>query len=125
MSLLGFPVFRYIDIDDSEQVLRAIRLTPAEMPIDLILYTPGGLVLAAEQIALGLREHREKVTVFVPHYAMSGGTLIALAADELVMDPHAILGPVGQIASGIEDGSWEAELTRGAPVWGAPVLRAA
>src|SRR5439155_9771144 len=35
-----------------------------------------------------------KVTVFVPHYAMSGGTLIALAADEVVMSPHAVLGPV-------------------------------
>lgn len=94
MSLLGFPIFRYIDIDDSEEVLRAIRLTPEEMPIDLILHTPGGLVLAAEQIALALREHRGKVTVFIPHYAMSGGTLIALAADEIVMDPHAVLGPV-------------------------------
>jgi ClpP class serine protease len=30
----------------------------------------------------------------VPHYAMSGGTLIALAADEIFMDPHAVLGPV-------------------------------
>jgi ClpP class serine protease len=34
------------------------------------------------------------VTVFVPHYAMSGGTLIALAADEIVMSEHAVLGPV-------------------------------
>jgi ClpP class serine protease len=34
------------------------------------------------------------VTVFVPHYAMSGGTLIALAADEIVMDANAVLGPV-------------------------------
>jgi ClpP class serine protease len=32
--------------------------------------------------------------VFVPHYAMSGGTLIALAADKIVMDPNAVLGPV-------------------------------
>ncbi len=94
MSLLGFPIMRYIDIQDSEEVLRAIRLTPPEMPIDLILHTPGGLVLAAEQIARALRERPGKVTVFVPHYAMSGGTLIALAADELVMDPHAVLGPV-------------------------------
>jgi ClpP class serine protease len=94
MSLLGFPLVRYIDIDDSEAVLRAVRFTPPEMPIDLILHTPGGLVLAAEQIARALRSHRGKVTVFVPHYAMSGGTLIALAADEIVMDPHAVLGPV-------------------------------
>jgi len=34
------------------------------------------------------------VTAFVPHYAMSGGTLIALAADRIVMSPHAVLGPV-------------------------------
>jgi ClpP class serine protease len=94
MSLLGFPIVRYIDIQDSEEVLRAIRLTPADMPIDVILHTPGGLVLAAEQIARALRDHAGRVTVFVPHYAMSGGTLIALAADEIVMDPHAVLGPV-------------------------------
>jgi ClpP class serine protease len=61
MALLGFPVARYIDIEDSEQVLRAIRMTPPEMPLDLVLHTPGGLVLAADQI---------------------------------VMDPDAVLGPV-------------------------------
>ncbi len=94
MSLLGFPIARYISIEDSEQVLRAIRLTPPEMPIDLVLHTPGGLVLASEQIACALKRHPGKVTVFVPHYALSGGTLIALAADEIVMDPNAVLGPV-------------------------------
>ncbi|GAB4154415.1 MAG: ATP-dependent Clp protease proteolytic subunit [Candidatus Promineifilaceae bacterium] len=94
MSLLGFPLLRYIDIDDSEAVLRAIKMTDADVPIDLLLHTPGGLVLAAGQIAHALREHPAKVTVFVPHYAMSGGTLIALAADEIVMDPNAVLGPV-------------------------------
>jgi ClpP class serine protease len=93
-SILGVPVAGSISIDDSEAVLRAIRLTPAEQPIDVILHTPGGLVLAAEQIAKALVEHKGKVTVFVPHYAMSGGTLIALAADEIVMDANAVLGPV-------------------------------
>ena len=94
MSFLGFPIIRYIDIQDSEEILRAIRLTPPELPIDLILHTPGGLVLASEQIARALRDRPARVTVFVPHYAMSGGTLIALSADEIVMDPHAVLGPV-------------------------------
>jgi ClpP class serine protease len=93
-SILGVPVAGSISIDDSEAVLRAIRLTPPEQPIDVILHTPGGLVLAAEQIAKALVEHKGKVTVFVPHYAMSGGTLIALAADEIVMDANAVLGPV-------------------------------
>jgi ClpP class serine protease len=94
MSLLGFPLFRYIDIEDSEAVLRAIHLTDPELPLDLVLHTPGGLVLAATQIARAVRKHKGKVTVFVPHYAMSGGTLIALAADEIVMCEHAVLGPV-------------------------------
>ena len=94
VSFLGVPVASYINIDDSEAVLRAIRLTPDDQAIDLILHTPGGLVLASEQIARALVEHKGKVTVFVPHYAMSGGTMIALAADEIVMDPNAVLGPV-------------------------------
>ena len=34
--------------------------------------TPGGLVLAATQIARAIQGHKGKVTVFVPHYAMSG-----------------------------------------------------
>ena len=94
VGVLGVPFYRYIDIDDSEAVLRAIRQTPDESPIDLLLHTPGGLVLASEQIAYALRAHRGKVTVLVPHYAMSGGTLLALAADEIVMDEAAVLGPV-------------------------------
>lgn len=94
LSLFGLPIFRYISIEDSEEILRAIRMTPEDMPIDLILHTPGGLVLPSAQIALALSRHRAKVTVFIPHYAMSGGTLIALAADEIVMDPNAVLGPV-------------------------------
>ncbi len=94
LSLLGFPVVRYINIEDSEEVLRAIRLTPDNMPIDLVLHTPGGLVLATEQIAAALRRHQAQVSVFVPHYAMSGGTMLALAADAVHMDENAVLGPV-------------------------------
>lgn len=94
MSFLGFPMARFIDIQDSEDVLRAIQLTDPKVPIDILLHTPGGLVLAAEQIANALCRREGKVTVFIPHYAMSGGTLIAMAADEIVMDENAVLGPI-------------------------------
>ena len=94
ISLFGIPLRRFIDVEDSEQVLRAIRLTPDTVPIDLVAHTPGGLVLAAEQIARALHRHPAKVTVMVPHYAMSGGTLLALAADEILLDENAVLGPV-------------------------------
>ena len=94
MSILGFPLVRYIDINDSEEVIRAIELTDDHTPIDIILHTPGGLVLASLQIARAMARHKAPVTVFVPHYAMSGGTLIAMSAQQIVMAEHAVLGPM-------------------------------
>jgi ClpP class serine protease len=93
-AFLGIPFGGFIDIDDSEAVIRVIETTAPNVPLDMVLHTPGGLVLAAEQIASALAAHPARVTVHVPHYAMSGGTLIALAADEIVMAPSAVLGPV-------------------------------
>lgn len=94
IGLFGIPFYRFISIEDSEEILRAIRMAPKDKPIDLIIHTPGGLVLAATQIAKALKDHPAETRVIVPHYAMSGGTLIALAADKIIMDPHAVLGPV-------------------------------
>jgi ClpP class serine protease len=78
-SLFGFAVSRHIDLEDAQTIIAAIKDTPDDMPIDLVIHTPGGLVLAAMQIARAVEAHKAKVTVFVPVYAMSGGTLIALA----------------------------------------------
>lgn len=101
MGFLGIPMLRYIDLNDAEDVLEAIRRTPANQPLDLILHTPGGLVLPALQIARAVKAHKGRKTVFVPHYAMSGGTLIALAADEIVLNPHAVLGPIDPQIGGL------------------------
>jgi len=93
-SLFGFNVARHIDLEDAQTIIAAIKETPRDRPIDLILHTPGGLVLAAMQIARAVEAHAAKVTVFVPVYAMSGGTLIALAADEIVLGEFSVLGPI-------------------------------
>lgn len=93
-SLFGFSVARHIDLEDAQTIIAAIKETPRDMPIDLILHTPGGLVLAAMQIARAVEAHPAKVTVYVPVYAMSGGTLIALAADEIAMGEFSVLGPI-------------------------------
>lgn len=71
------------------------------VPLDIVLHTPGGLVLTATKIARAIRSHKGKVTVFVPHHAMSGGTLIALAADEIVMCEHSVLGPIDPQLNGM------------------------
>ncbi|MEZ5895904.1 MAG: ATP-dependent Clp protease proteolytic subunit [Parvularculaceae bacterium] len=101
MGLLGIPMLRYIDLNDAEDVLEAIRTTPPNQPIEMVLHTPGGLVLPALQIARALKAHPGRKTVFVPHYAMSGGTLIALAADEIVLNQHAVLGPIDPQIGGL------------------------
>jgi len=101
MGLLGIPILRYIDLNDAEAVLDAIRKTPRNKPLEFILHTPGGLVLPALQIARAIKAHPGKKTVFVPHYAMSGGTLIALAADEIVLSEHAVLGPIDPQIGGL------------------------
>ena len=93
-SLFGFNVARHIDLEDAQTIIAAIKETPPARAIDLVLHTPGGLVLAAMQIARAIEAHPGKVTVFVPVYAMSGGTLIALAADEIVLGEFSVLGPI-------------------------------
>ncbi|MEM0086647.1 MAG: hypothetical protein QXD37_06380, partial [Zestosphaera sp.] len=71
ITLFGIPLYKFIDIEDSEEILRAIRSTPPDRSIMLIIHTPGGLMLAASQIALALKRHPSKKIVVVPHYAMS------------------------------------------------------
>ena len=93
-SLFGFRVSRMIDLEDAQTIIAAIKETPEDMPIDFVIHTPGGLVLAAMQIARAVESHKAKVTVYVPVYAMSGGTLIALAADEIVLGEFSMLGPI-------------------------------
>jgi ClpP class serine protease len=93
-SMFGFSVSRHIDMEDAQSIIAAIKETPDERPIDLIIHTPGGLVLAAMQIARAVEAHPAKVTVYVPVFAMSGGTLIALAADEIALGEFSMLGPI-------------------------------
>jgi ClpP class serine protease len=100
-SLFGFAVSRHIDLEDAQTIIAAIKETPEDVPIDLVIHTPGGLVLAAMQIARAVKAHKAKVTVYVPVYAMSGGTLIALAADEIVLGEFSVLGPIDPQIAGL------------------------
>src|SRR4051794_38228194 len=62
--------------------------------LDLVLSTYGGSVTSTRQIALLLREFTDRLTILVPQRARSAGTLLCLAADELVLSPFAELGPL-------------------------------
>lgn len=83
-----------IVLEDSEAILQLVRETPPDKPIDFIVHTEGGLTFAADLMAMALRYHKAKVTVMVPFYAMSDGTYLVLAADEIRMERCSILAPV-------------------------------
>ena len=62
--------------------------------ISLVLYTNGGDTLAAWNIVNLIRQFCERLELIVPAKALSGGTLIALGADTIVMARQATLGPI-------------------------------
>ncbi len=83
-----------IGIEDTETTLQKMRKISPETPVDFIIHTPGGYALAAQMMAMAIKFHPSKVTVMVPFYAMSGGSLMSLAAGEIRMEKYSVLGPV-------------------------------
>jgi ClpP class serine protease len=83
--------FNFADLED---VLSALVASDPTRPLDIILHTQGGNSFAGRQIARAIKAHRARKTVFVPYFAMSAGTRVALAADQIVMGAQATLGPI-------------------------------
>jgi hypothetical protein len=92
---LLFSPSRYIDdssVDSIYSVLRGLRPSDG---LGVVLLSGGGDVDEAYLLARYLqRIARDRLVVYVPRYAKSAGTLLALAGDELVMLPVAELGPI-------------------------------
>lgn len=70
------------------------HLRHADGPVHIIVHVYGGVVSAVDPIVHALVSYPGKVSVYVPYMAYSGGTLVALAADRIVMGEYAVLGPV-------------------------------
>lgn len=62
--------------------------------VDILVHSTGGDALTAWKLMSILRERFDQVAVLVPFMAFSAATLFALGADEIVMHPHASLGPI-------------------------------
>jgi len=61
--------------------------------LDLILHSPGGSLEAAEAFVLYLRSKFEHIRVVVPNMAMSAASMIACAANTILLGKHSFLGP--------------------------------
>jgi ClpP class serine protease len=78
------------DADDISEVLLGVE----SKDVDILLHTPGGLVDSVEKFVSVLRLLALKYRVIVPSFAKSGGTLIALTAQQILMGVNSELGPV-------------------------------
>ena len=78
------------DLQGLMEVMHGISLPN----LDLILHSPGGSLEAAESFVIYLRSKFDHIRVIVPQLAMSAATMIACAADEIVLGKHSFLGPI-------------------------------
>jgi len=94
-----------IQIDVSDKMgFYEVTHSLAAKPIDLLLHSPGGFPEAAESIVESLRAKFPHVRIIVPSYAKSAATMMAMSADEILMDDDAELGPIDpqmQTANGL------------------------
>ncbi|MEQ1865758.1 MAG: hypothetical protein ABL996_14050 [Micropepsaceae bacterium] len=84
----------YIDYESTIEILNRIRNSKPSDEIEIVIHTLGGYTLPAEMIAAALKAHKGTTTAYVPYIAMSGGTMIALATDKIVLGKNAALGPI-------------------------------
>jgi ClpP class serine protease len=82
-----------ISYEQAFEIAERIRSAKGH-PIAVILHTLGGYAFPSEMIAQALKNFKGRKTAYVPYVAMSGGTAIALATDEIHMGPDAALGPI-------------------------------
>ena len=82
-----------VGISDIQGVMEAVS-NITERQLDLIIHSPGGTAEAAESLVEYLRQRFDHIRAFIPIAAMSAATMIALAADELVMGQHSQIGPI-------------------------------
>lgn len=101
----------WFDDDITPKKFKA-ELTTSDGDIAVWLNSPGGDVFAASQIYTMLKEYEGKVTVKIDGIAASAASVIAMAGDEIVMSPVAMMmihnpatvvfGEAADLASGIK-----------------------
>jgi len=87
-----------------ETAINQIQTKTDVRKLMLLVNSPGGLVQSSYKIARALRKTFKEIIVFVPHIAASGGTLLALTGNKIVMGMMSQLSPLDPQAK-VEDGA--------------------
>lgn len=83
-----------INAEDVQGFMEVIHGLSGSAGLDLIVHSPGGSAEATEALVLYLRSKFDDIRVFVPHAAMSAATMLACAANRIVLGRHSFLGPI-------------------------------
>lgn len=90
--------YAYIGTSEEFGAETAVSMMTDSMPrnceVLLLLNSPGGSLSSSYEISKILRESFKKLTIFVPHIAASGGTLVALTGDRIFMGMMSRLSPL-------------------------------
>lgn len=89
----GIPPDLLSITDEDLQAFMTVMNGIKETALDIILHSPGGSLEAAEAIVTYLRSKFDDICVIVPQQAMSAATMIACAADSIILGKHSFLGP--------------------------------
>lgn len=100
------PISMQITAEDLNGLMATMHGMDWSKGLALLLHTPGGVTNATETLVAYLRSKFDFIEVIVPALAMSAGTMISLAANQIVMGRQSQLGPIdpqmqigGRIAS--------------------------
>lgn len=113
-----------IAFDEAFSAVAQIRQANPRAKIVVVLHTLGGYARPAHMMASALKQHLKKskrkkgdrIVAFVPYVAMSGGTMIALASDKVVMGGASSLGPIDTIYGGFPNDAYQALLEQKGPL---------
>jgi ClpP class serine protease len=83
-----------ISLEDVQGMMEVIHGLDGSLGLDLIMHSPGGSPDAAEAVVHYLRSKFTHIRVIVPQAAMSAATMLACAANRIVMGKHSSLGPI-------------------------------
>ena len=100
---MGAPIRSGLTLSGLEAPLDRAFGVKSAPAVAIIINSPGGAAVQSHQIFKRIRalaeEKEKKVIVAVEDVAASGGYMIALAGDEIIVDPSSIVGSIGVISA--------------------------
>lgn len=86
-----------IDINDYKSFLKWYKQCSRNKNLDIILNTNGGDAFSSDIVWNCLMNHQGRINVYIPRYAMSAGSFLALCGNTIYMNYYACMGPIDPI----------------------------